>query len=148
MFNKEQLEKLQFTGEVVTKPKTYGWYKYNQNNSGGSFVIDDHVSVTVMVQASNAKEAEAKAESIGIYFYGCEDGRDCSCCGDRWYRADDRLDNFTVYHWKKKDQVFDNVRDYAQALANNDVWAKSEKPSVIVYFADGSVERFIKENNK
>ena len=27
------------------------------------------------------------AEDIGLYFDGVEQGMDCSCCGDRWYRA-------------------------------------------------------------
>lgn len=62
------------------------FFCYRQNNSGGSFVVDDNVTVNVYIQANSMDEANNIAESIGIYFNGCEMGRDCSCCGDRWYR--------------------------------------------------------------
>ncbi|WP_339273797.1 hypothetical protein MKY59_21630 [Paenibacillus sp. FSL W8-0426] len=61
------------------------FYTFSQNNSGGSFKRDDHVCEYVIVEADSAKDANTKAEEVGIYFNGCDDGTDCSCCGDRWY---------------------------------------------------------------
>ena len=65
------------------------FFEFRQNNSGGSFVIDESagLSVSVIVEADSAKDANERAESIGIYFDGCESGRDCDCCGDRWSAA-------------------------------------------------------------
>jgi len=63
------------------------FFAYRQNNSGGSFDVDDNVNINVIIEANNADEADTIAESIGIYFNGCEDGLDCGCCGDRWSRC-------------------------------------------------------------
>jgi hypothetical protein len=120
------------------------WYEFRQNNSGGSFVMDDEVSIHVFIQAESADAANQKAEKVGIYFDGCEDGSDCSCCGDRWYRADDPLDSFKTYPWRGEPKEYDNISDYAQALAADSGWAKRGDPANIVYFADGSVKRFYK----
>jgi hypothetical protein len=69
------------TREIETK-----FYKFGQNNSGGSFDIDDDrgIGVVVWIEAANRHDAENRAESIGIYFNGVADGMDCACCGDRW----------------------------------------------------------------
>jgi hypothetical protein len=61
------------------------FYQFLQNNSGGRNVKD--MPKLLFVEASSAEEANERAESIGVYFNGCEDGTDCSCCGDRWYPA-------------------------------------------------------------
>lgn len=65
------------------------FFEFRQNNSGGSFVIDENagISVVVIIEADTAKDANECAESIGLYFDGCEKGRDCDCCGDRWFEA-------------------------------------------------------------
>ena len=60
------------------------YFHFSQNNSGGSFIIDDDVAQHVIVQAYSAKDANQIAENIGIYFNGCDTGADCDCCGDRW----------------------------------------------------------------
>ena len=62
------------------------FYTFNQNNSGGDFIINDNVAEWVIIEADSADDANDRAERIGIYFDGCADGYDCSCCGDRWYR--------------------------------------------------------------
>lgn len=142
---KQDLTALTFTGQALFT-KTYNWYKYRQNNSGGSFHIDDDVSIYVLIQATSTDEADIKAQEIGIYFNGCQDDYDCDCCGDRWYGADWPMEEFSVYYWKERgSKVFNNVRDYAQAVADEDIWAKYKKPSVIVYYADGSKELFYKK---
>ena len=121
------------------------WYEFDQNNSGGFFEMNDDVSIKVFIQSENAAGANQKAEEVGIYFDGCEDGIDCDCCGDRWYRAGDPLDSFKTYFWRKENTEYDNISDYVQAIANDSMWAKVGKPVVIVYFADGSIKRFYKE---
>ncbi len=60
------------------------FYKFRQNNSGGWFVIDDQVAITVFIEANSAEEANQLAQQHGIYFDGVADGQDCECCGDRW----------------------------------------------------------------
>ncbi|MCY9512341.1 hypothetical protein M5W78_21025 [Paenibacillus larvae] len=62
------------------------YYTYDQNNSGGSFTIDDSVCEVVIIEADTAEQANAKAETIGIYFDGVDKGIDCPCCGDSWVR--------------------------------------------------------------
>lgn len=69
------------------------WFTYQQNNSGGSFDIDEQVAQTVIIQAGSPEEADRLAENIGIYFHGCQTGMDCSCCGDRWSEAYDDGDD-------------------------------------------------------
>lgn len=66
------------------------WFHYRQNNSGGHFDYDpkEGISVNVYVEARDAKEADFRAEQIGIYFDGIENGMDCDCCGDRWTAQD------------------------------------------------------------
>ena len=61
------------------------FYTFMQNNSGGRFQLNDEVCYCVIVEAASADEANNLATNHGIYFHGCNDGRDCSCCGDRWY---------------------------------------------------------------
>jgi hypothetical protein len=80
------------------------YYKYTQNNSGGSFITNDKVAETVIIEAHSPLEANAIAEEIGIYFDGCATGEDCSCCGDRWYRVEDfyASEKLDVDEWEVK----------------------------------------------
>jgi hypothetical protein len=77
------------------------FYTFNQNNSGGSFVTSDNegLSEYVIIEATDANHANERAERIGLYFNGCDDGRDCYCCGDRWYTVseNDGTDEPTIY---------------------------------------------------
>lgn len=61
------------------------FWRYDQNNTGGWF--DDDLPRVLWVQAETAHDADARAEALGVYFDGVDAGRDCDCCGDRWYRA-------------------------------------------------------------
>jgi hypothetical protein len=77
------------------------FYRFNQNNSGGEFKKINGLSASnVFVQANSAEEANDRAEEFGLYFYGCEDGRDCPCCGDRWNMADEKwTDKYPAIKW-------------------------------------------------
>lgn len=65
------------------------FFDFSQNNSGGAFsggrLPDDVLTRTVIVEAEDYRDANSRAERLGIYFNGCEAGYDCPCCGDRWY---------------------------------------------------------------
>ena len=68
------------------------FYQFRQNNSGGSFDHSeaDGIGWLVVIEANSADHANQRAERIGLYFDGCSDGIDCSCCGDRWYPANEQ----------------------------------------------------------
>lgn len=107
------------------------FYCYNQNNSGGWFQMDDEVAHYVIVEADSADEANRRAQSVGIYFNGCADGRDCDCCGDRWHEAwNDEGDAEPVIYGKP-------VSEY------QDMWAENGKPYAYVYYKDGRKESFV-----
>ena len=61
------------------------FYEFDQNNTGGSFTVDENLCQRLYIEADTAEEANKKAKKLGVYFNGCEDGMDCECCGDRWY---------------------------------------------------------------
>lgn len=63
------------------------FYTFLQNNTYGSWSYDPNAGIgpVVIIQASDADAANEIADVIGIYFDGCSEGRDCKCCGDRWY---------------------------------------------------------------
>lgn len=62
------------------------FFTFNQNNSGGRFVVDHRrgISHYVIVEARSAQEANQLAEQLGLYFDGVGD---CNCCGNRWSEA-------------------------------------------------------------
>ena len=73
--------------KIITKKTTNTkFYTFNQNNSGGSFKTSEQAGISeyVIIEALNARDANLKAEVIGLYFNGCENDNDCPCCGDRW----------------------------------------------------------------
>ena len=108
------------------------FYTYDQNNSGGDFILNDRVTYTVIIEADSPSQADLKAEEIGIYFNGCDDGRDCPCCGDRWYpkHDDDGTTTPEIYgkHPKK----------------HNETFSKKGEAYCYVYYKDGNKETFVK----
>ena len=110
------------------------FYTYNQNNSGGGnwdFDPDAGISAFVIVEANTPADADHKAESIGLYFDGCDSGRDCDCCGDRWYRAWSDGDAIPTVYGK----------DVFTASGERCVFAHyfPDDPQVFVHYADGTV---------
>lgn len=63
------------------------FYLFDQNNSGGSFVVNDKLCHRLFIEADSAEEAVSIAENLGCYWDGVDNGIDCPCCGDRWYRS-------------------------------------------------------------
>lgn len=109
------------------------FYTFIQNNSGGEFDIDDSVTTYVIVEADSADEANDKAESIGIYFDGVDEDRDCPCCGDRWDRAYD------------DDATLEPAIYSSSPEESNKGWVDKGKPYCHVYYKDGSVKSYMKE---
>lgn len=115
------------------------FYEFRQNNSGGSFEIDERagISVLVIVEAENLSDAIDRAENIGLYFDGCEKGMDCPCCGDRWYEP-----------WKDEGTDVPTHYDEPLALAEDAAfmtlgkwgiaWA-GDKPEGYIHYANGQV---------
>lgn len=99
--------------EVETK-----WYKFYQNNSGGSFDINHErgIGPNVWIEALDADDANRRAEQIGIYFDGVSSGCDCSCCGDRWYHVrescgENQIDVLIMYDFNWHDKVYAHTLD-------------------------------------
>ena len=61
-------------------------FQFRQNNCGGQYMGPKFV----VVKADDADQANQIAQDQGpVYFDGVADGRDCDCCGDRWYPVHD-----------------------------------------------------------
>ncbi len=107
------------------------FYTFNQNNSGGSFDIDDDIAHYVIIEAANANEANNKAKSIGIYFDGVDKDIDCPCCGDRWSPnwADDGSDEPEIYGEEITSDFYD-------------MFTPIGKPVCHIYYADGNKKTF------
>lgn len=68
------------------------FYEFVQNNSGGSFDVDDRVCHRLFIEATSEDEAISKAEDLGCYWNGVDNGMDCECCGDRWHESSSHVD--------------------------------------------------------
>jgi hypothetical protein len=107
------------------------FYTYDQNNSGGGFDRDDKVACTVIIEAESAKEADVRAEEVGIYFDDDYD-IDCACCGTRWSRA-----------W---DDGEETPQIYGKDIADHRcMWTPVGFAYAHVYYKDGTKKSFIKE---
>lgn len=67
------------------------FYEFDQNNSGGKFIVNDEVCHRLFIEADSEEEALSKAEDLGCYWNGVADGIDCPCCGDRWSQYAERI---------------------------------------------------------
>lgn len=113
------------------------FFHFRQNNSGGSFAFDEKagISVNVIVEANSVEEANNKAEEIGLYFDGCDNGQDCSCCGDRWYRQ------YEGDEGNKRPSI------YGQAIRKNQKFKKEgvfsfkwiDGPEAFIHYKDGRI---------
>jgi hypothetical protein len=137
------------------------FYEFSQNNTGGSFVTNSQVCHRLLIEAASEAEAELKAESMGVYFNGVDEGMDCPCCGDRWYSGHEvsfprsygsmtEKEAASVAEkygasvaaskggWKDRnwDVVFATPESYAQYLADEYGWTS---PDVRIFRSDGSV---------
>lgn len=105
----------------IKSKATTKFYQFDQNNSGGSHIVDDKVCHRLFIEAESIDEAISKAEDLGCYWNGCETGDDCPCCGDRWYHPWNHVDldemntkwnGYEISQWlteKKKGTVMSSV---------------------------------------
>lgn len=141
------------------------FYEFTQNNSGGGFDTDGKLCHRLFIEADTESEACDIAESMGVYFNGCDDGMDCPCCGDRWYRPWSSLDfpyEYGAFEEKEANKlgekygseviekdvkknhtparrfyvVFKDVEAYAQYLSDEYGWTD---PDARVFYSDGTV---------
>ena len=71
------------------------FFNYQQNNSFGYFLPPKK---TVIVEADDENEANELATTVGVYFDGVKNGKDCPCCGNRWARNwNDPTDQPEIY---------------------------------------------------
>lgn len=108
---------------------------YHQNNSGGSLVGP----LYVIVEASSYEEADEIATSgTPVYFNGCDNGRDCRCCGDRWSRKN--------YYWSEDRKIeadeyecFETIEECKNSL-NTSIWDTGIYAEI--YYKDKPIEKF------
>lgn len=73
------------------------WYCFKQNNSGGSFIVDDKVCNRLFIEAKSFDAAVKKAEELGCYWDGVDNGIDCPCCGDKRSKENNTPINLNKY---------------------------------------------------
>lgn len=119
------------------------FYELDQNNSGGYFDVDDKVCHRLFIEADSLTEAIIKAEELGCYWNGVEQGIDCGCCGDRWYRPSEvDFEKLKEYRVRKRIISFSNIEEYAQYLANTYGWTT---PDARIYYKNGTVKEILIE---
>ena len=95
---------------MPTRTITTHWYSFYQNKSGGFYKHNEPAGIgkVVWIEAVDPRAANARAESIGLYFDGCDCGLDCDCCGDRWSRATrhDEAENPVTAEYPTSDLTF------------------------------------------
>lgn len=71
------------------------FYEFSQNNSGGSFDVDDNVCHRVIIEAIDTNHAKSIFEPMIENQSGS-----CPCCGDRWSSYDP--DEIELPKWEEK----------------------------------------------
>jgi len=90
------------------------WWVFEQNNSGGHFIIDDKVSYRVVIEADTANQADNIADKI------LDNVGSCRCCGPRWGSASE-----WACHASKEEALASlrPVDPYYQEPGDNGIWA-------------------------
>lgn len=82
----------------------------------------------MIIEAENYNDANNRAESIGLYFDGCEKGLDCKCCGDRWYPVSNFNGDDTPSIYGK------SIYNVKKSISMSDVY---------IHYIDGHFEKVI-----
>ena len=117
------------------------FYELTQNNSGGSFEVNEKLAHLLFIEADSVEEACLFAESLGCYWDGVDEGWDCDCCGDRWHRPWDNDGVTYPYEWSDG-IVFNSVEEHAQYLANN---YGMTVPDSRIFYKDGTVKEIFSQ---
>ncbi len=104
------------------------FFTYHQNNSGGRMVGPEYI----FIETDSAQMADALAEhNTPIYFNGCEDSRDCNCCGDRWDTC-----------WEAGTKTPEMGYGYLNDMSSWGRWPSIyENIKVEIYYKDGRIEK-------
>jgi hypothetical protein len=102
------------------------FFTFNQNNSGGHFTRNANVDHYVIVEATHWADASQRAQNLGIYFNGVNEGNDCECCGDRWYESNNGTDVPSSY-------------GSPFTLANASDKKNPREHTVVIHYLDGRV---------
>ena len=111
------------------------FFEVTQNNSGGSFDVDDKVCHRLFIEADSDQEADRIAEDLGVYWNGVEEGHDCPCCGDRWYNSheidlksmNEKWNGFEYSLFLKKDQDADEAIESIKSRFPDSKWSEELK---------------------
>jgi hypothetical protein len=111
---------VQVVGNVATVKLK--WFRMHQNNSGGSYTVDDFQAEHVFIQAATWEEAHARVWDMLDHCY-------CECCGTRWssWGPSDEGDYPILYG--------ENVFDKGESWCDGD--------EARLHFYDGRVEGFV-----
>lgn len=129
---------------VVTQGRVSSFFVFDQNNSSGTFDIDDRVAPWVIIEANCADDANTYAKNIGIYFDGCAKGIDCSCCGDRWQKQYSAGPQYKTLNEVEADWST-AVKRYDAWTHDRSRWGKKGEPYVHIYTLDGRKITFTKD---
>ncbi len=101
---------------------------FTQNNSGGHFNHDPRrgIGPYVIVEGTDEEDCVQRAEDIGLYWNGVDEGSDCECCGDRW-------DTYG--------EVSDEPQVYGEPVSQARV-RREGKPLGYIHYLSGGVEVF------
>lgn len=134
---KELDKKIEAKKNISKKKGKTKFYNFRQNNSGGHFNSDENVCENVFIEAHNAEEANLLADSFGIYFDGCEQGLDCSCCGDRWYPVSEG-------EGEEKPMIYSQ----SKKLPVEEAFEDSFKKECIIHYLNGKKKRITYKTEK
>lgn len=96
----------------------YKYFEFTQTNSGGFYISDDNVAISVIIEAEDFDKAIDKALDIGIYFNGVENEYDCSCCGDRWNKYPEEIElPRKIYFFLRRSELVEKIANIATAYA-------------------------------
>lgn len=125
--------------QELASEKLIGLWRFTQNNSGGIFHVDENVTICVYVEAESPEQASSYAQSrAGIYFNGCDAGRDCSCCGDRW--SDYHGSEPYFANIEELEKHYNEPSYYEPSKTRFDEsgnWVEDGEPVIIVYLRNG-----------
>ena len=111
--------------ETTTYKENLKLFVVRQNNSGGSFCVNDSNGtgerVFVLAKNENSVLDLLEIKSV-VYFDGVSQGLDCECCGDRWWRDAEEVEdeNNKVVSFSSFYEAYDFVVDYVK----NDRWLR------------------------
>ena len=101
---------------------------FDQNNSGGYFVIDENFDENVIIESEDIGAACEKLNELGA-----DEHDSCPCCGDRW-------DLWEGWQTKTYNSIQEAKKDYERI---NKKW----KENAIIHYADGTKEKWTHDDN-